>query len=477
MQLSEGQQQACEFISDFILDAKPATPIHIAGRDPESGELLTMEFNSNQVMVLSGPAGTGKTTVIKHCLEHLAKVHKAKLALGISSRIPMMEFCATTNKAAEAFEHALNKQVEVEEDVATPMYSARTIHSLMNFVMREDPKTLKDVLVSSRPEKIFYDILIFVDEASYVDFQLLYMISTKMGKGCKIIFMGDRFQCKTAGGDLPVFDSGLPTTELTQIMRQANGNPIQGLSVMLRDWVKNGGKTPACPIDNKFIMWMERDKFNAAILHDMSREEWTYDTSKVLAFRNKTVNALNKMVYAAVKGSQELRAHDYAVNNSYVRGMKNVCPSIGTDRMVYIHTIEPGTEFGEAGHWVYSDSNPKGGRDYQTQRIYEPYFMPADKKAIDKLVRRYTKAVQESEVGTTDFIEARKRLDKVKDTWVDLRPVYSQTVHKSQGSTFRRVFIDLSDLSYCFDRDQLRRLLYVAISRAQVQVVLTGDIP
>lgn len=475
MQLSEGQEAACKFISDFVMDVNPATPIYIQSH---SNQYPDIEFNSNQVMVLSGPAGTGKTTVIKHVLDHMQKVQKAKKALGVAARIPSMEFCATTNKAAEAFENALNKSVPTD-DLGLPveMFSAKTIHSFMNFVMMEDPKTLKDELVSRRPDKIYENILIFIDEASYVDYPLLAMIRSKMGKNCKIIFMGDKYQCKTADGTLPVFDSGLPMAELTQIMRQQADNPIQQLTVALRSWVEHGGKTPVCPIDGKHIVWLDRETFNRAILSDMSREGWTYETSKVLAYTNKTVNFINKMVYAEIKGSPELKAGDYAVNNSHIPGLKGRCPGVGTDRMVYISTIEPGNSHKEKGHWVYSDVNPKGKVHPQTGQTFVPYFMPEDKKAIAKLTNRYAKLLKETEPTDPMYKTYRQKFDEVKNTWIDLRPVYSQTIHKAQGSTFRRVFIDLSDLNRCYDKDQLRRLLYVAVSRASHQLVLTGDIP
>lgn len=475
MQLSEGQVAACQFISDFVLDVNPATPIFIQSTDSRYPDI---EFNSNQVMVLSGPAGTGKTTVIKHVLEHIHKVHKAKKALGVATRIPHMEFCATTNKAAEAFENALNKAMPAEdEDVPASSYSVKTIHSFMNFVMMEDPKTLKDELVSRRPDKIYEDMWIFIDEASYVDFPLLSMLSQKIGAKCKLIFMGDKFQCKTADGTLPVFDSGLPMAELTQIMRQAADNPIQQLTVALRSWVEHKGKTPICPINGTNIVWLERERFTQAIIADMSREGWKYETSKVLAYTNKTVNFVNKLVYEHIKGTPELQAGDYALNNSHIPGEKGVCPGIGTDRMVYIQTIEEGKCLGEKGHWIYSDGNPKGKKNPQTGADYIPYFMPEDKKSFNKLINRYTKKLQEIEYGDPNYKELRKQFDMVKKRWIDLRPVFAQTIHKAQGSTYRRIFIDLSDLNRCYDKDQLRRLLYVAVSRASHQLVLTGDIP
>jgi ATP-dependent exoDNAse (exonuclease V) alpha subunit len=57
-----------------------------------------------------------------------------------------------------------------------------------------------------------------------------------------------------------------------------------------------------------------------------------------------------------------------------------------------------------------------------------------------------------------------------------LRAAYAQTINKSQGSTYDRVFIDLDDLARCSSGDQLARMLYVGFSRARHQVFLTGDL-
>ena len=72
--------------------------------------------------------------------------------------------------------------------------------------------------------------------------------------------------------------------------------------------------------------------------------------------------------------------------------------------------------------------------------------------------------------------EKYKEANHMQHNWVDLRAIYARTVHKSQGSTFKKVFVDLGDLGKCRQVKQLARLLYVAFSRASVQLILTGDI-
>ena len=63
----------------------------------------------------------------------------------------------------------------------------------------------------------------------------------------------------------------------------------------------------------------------------------------------------------------------------------------------------------------------------------------------------------------------------MKNTYADIRPTYSVTVHKSQGSTFEVAFIDLDDISKNSNALEVARLLYVAMTRASKTVYITGN--
>ena len=63
------------------------------------------------------------------------------------------------------------------------------------------------------------------------------------------------------------------------------------------------------------------------------------------------------------------------------------------------------------------------------------------------------------------------------ETWLDLRPAFASTVHKSQGSTYDTVFINLTDIGRCPVASDVARMMYVAITRAAKRVVLNGALP
>ena len=65
---------------------------------------------------------------------------------------------------------------------------------------------------------------------------------------------------------------------------------------------------------------------------------------------------------------------------------------------------------------------------------------------------------------------------RIKEGLLDLRFNEASTIHCSQGSTYDRVFIHMTDLLTCKSYSTKARLLYVALSRAKNDVyIYEGD--
>ncbi len=62
----------------------------------------------------------------------------------------------------------------------------------------------------------------------------------------------------------------------------------------------------------------------------------------------------------------------------------------------------------------------------------------------------------------------------IRDSFASLGPASVLTVHRSQGSTFKEVFI-ASDVFYAKNNFLRRQLAYVAVSRASKEVWLAGS--
>lgn len=171
-------------------------------------------------------------------------------------------------------------------------------------------------------------------------------------------------------------------------------------------------------------------------------------TSRILASKNNTVNKYNNTLFKAKHNRSYFDKGDKVINNRYVKG-------IGTDEIVTI--IETPTKFKQfdVDGYLYTIRANSG-----TMQV----FMPDKISMTNKIVKAFA--------DNRDW----QSVQKIQETWVDLRPHFACTIHKSQGSTFDEVYIDLNDFKTERDLKQLARLLYVAVSRAKRKVTLTGDI-
>lgn len=386
------------------------------------------------VFVLSGYSGCGKSTLVRTLIDSLPGFMKAAKLINPSHPTYTLALTATTNKAAENLGRITGD-------------SAGTIHSFLGLRIHTDFKTGNTTLIPKNHDLLEGYVLV-IDEASYIDSQLLKFIFSKT-KNCKIIFVGDPAQLtpvKSSG--TPVFDANFSGAALTTVVRQAEGNPIVDLSTKFRNTVNSGEFFKFTP-DGNNVRYLDRDAFNKAIELEFSRPDWRYQDSKILGWTNKCVIGYNHFVRNHVKGDPHFAVGDYAVCNSFLSiGRK----SIKTDQLVEITGISDDCEvMGVLGNKFKLD----GGIEA---------FMPkslADKNA------RIKQAKADSEVW---------RVAEIEFSWIDLRAAYAQTINKAQGSTYEEVFIDLDDISRCNSGDQIARMLYVGVSRARTRVNLTGDL-
>ena len=408
--LTTDQQAALDGILQFILD-----PIE-------------------SVFVLRGYSGCGKSTLVRTLLDRLPGFMKMAKLVNPSQKEWEVALTATTNKAAEALSLLTGGEVT-------------TIHSFLGLRVETNFRTNTTTLIPRNTEQK-ENYLLLIDEASYVDSQLLGLVFSGT-KNCKIVFIGDPAQLTPVkSSTTPVFDANFSGAELTQVVRQAEGNPIVDLSTKFRHAVNTGEFFSFKP-DGRHIQHMSRDDFNAAIVAEFTRPDWRYLDSKILAWTNKCVIGYNQFVRNLAKGDPHFQVDDYAICNSFIQVGK---VAFKTDQMVQITAIDPETAvLGVRGNWVEIDGRCKA-------------FQP---KSRDEKNARIKQARANNDIHDVVRMESQ---------WIDLRAAYASTINKAQGSTYGSVYIDLDDVSRCNSSEQIARMLYVGVSRAKYRVYLTGDI-
>lgn len=408
--LTEDQQKAMNAFQQFLIDP------------------------TETVFVLSGYSGCGKSTLVRTLLDKLPGFMKTVKLINPSQKDYEVALTATTNKAAENLARITGS-------------SATTIHSFLSLRVNTDYKTGVTTLTPRNWHPV-ENYLLFIDEASYIDSKLLELIF-KLTNKCKIVFVGDPAQLTPVkSSTTPVFGANFNGAALTQVVRQAEGNPIVDLSTKFRHTVNTGEFFSFKP-DGHHIQHLNEMDFHQAIIDEFARPDWSYADSKILAWTNKKVITYNQFVRNQVKGSPDFHVGDYAVCNSYIQIGKT---SIKTDELVEITDIGGWTEmFGVKGRFFELNGNTN-------------VFFPRSLEEANDRIKRAKAAGDFSLVA------------HIESGWIDLRAAYACTINKSQGSTFDKVFIDLSDVGRCNSGDQIARMLYVAVSRARSQVFLTGDL-
>lgn len=159
--------------------------------------------NENNVCVITGGPGTGKTTIIKFIIDLYKNTEKKKVVL-----------CAPTGRAAKRMSEATGEE-------------ASTIHRLLEIGKMEETLDIEKLDYPISP--IDGDVII-IDEMSMVDTFLMNYILKGVYLGTKLILVGDVNQLASVGaGNVlkDIISSGKVTTiELNEIFRQAAQSKI-----------------------------------------------------------------------------------------------------------------------------------------------------------------------------------------------------------------------------------------------------------
>lgn len=273
--------------------------------------------------------------------------------------------------------------------------------------------------------------ILVVDECSFIDRELFKCLElTQQANDIKIIYMGDKYQLPPVGEDIsPVFLQDYPTIQLTKPVRQTNSPFIAQLCDNFRKAIDTGEIT-SFKCDDKEVTWLERPAFKKAVIDEFKDGL----RSKFIALTNNKAQQYNKMCFEKYFNRKEFNVGDKVVNNAYYFG-------IPTDEELTISHIQT------------------FNTDYNGEIITG-------------------KCYSFEETAITMYVADKKHTWLPEKYLGDIRASYACTIHKSQGATYDKVFIDLQNLASLYKRDTVAtaRALYVAFSRAKDQIILTGDL-
>jgi hypothetical protein len=381
-------------------------------------------LSEDREFTISGYAGSGKTFLVQYLTKMAPAQQKMVELLDPSIKPRRFIYTATTNKAAEVLRGTVNE-------------GTSTIHRALGLKVKNNYKTGKQELICTRGIVPLRNSIIFIDEASMINDVLLTRIRDVIRKtaDCKIVYIGDEYQLPPIKEDIcPVFQKTKNKHFLQEIHRQVKDSPIIKLASHYRKMLDDTDLSwPEIPYDDEIIFkYDDKDKYFDALRKAYTAPHGPNDL-KILAWSNKRVHRYNDWIRKLLGAVDPIEPGETVITNKPLFFGKTIMAM--TDRILEVDQVRKGedriptevtanTSFALDGYWV---SFKNFGPDSEV-------FMPANWHQANALCKQLKR--------DTNW----KPFFYIKEHWADLRPIHASTVHKAQGSTYKEVFIDLSDM-------------------------------
>lgn len=444
--LGEEQVQALELMKSFLYDKKA------------------------QVFSLIGAAGTGKSFLMKTLIDYMRTE-------GIQYCL-----CAPTHKAKLVLERFTDDE-------------AVTLHKLLSLspnleILDLDFKDLK-FATKNYLLNIPSDGIVICDESSMINDDLFDLLLEKVQEfHSKIIFVGDKAQLRPVNSltTSKVFNVENKFT-LTKIYRQSENNALMPLLTTLRTNLVHKFESKEAEEGSLFVYGNTIDFIKQAIpSFKKAMKDGDILATKILAYTNAMVasynNCMRRVMWEDSK-TNEYNQFEFLTGyeNLEFNGVKfwNSMDYIIVDppekKDIYIPNFVtlPGYEL-TLYDSVYKSSCPI----LILSRDVGDDYLQALASLIEetRLQAIHTKKSGRYQLAARMWGNYYKLIGSFttpKDLYYDNRLIrkksfdygYACSAHKSQGSTFGEIFVDMRNINLCRDKDERRQLQYVALSRTK----------
>ncbi len=371
----------------------------------------------NQLLVITGGPGTGKTTSIRAILAMFEQ-------LGLKTLLT-----APTGRAAKRMTELTGQE-------------ASTVHRLLGARFDEEG----DRVIFTKDESDMLDCdAVILDEGSMVDICLMDALLRAMPPQARLIMVGDADQLPPVGPG-NVFSALLrsqviPTVRLTEIFRQNEGSRIIRNAHMI-----NKGEHPNLAENSGDFFRLKR--LQAA----------------------SSVETITELCSVRLPGKMKIPPEDIQVLSPTRKGemgtvnlnrrLQEVLNPAGKDKKEKL--------FGDA---VFRE----GDRVMQIRNNYD--IMWKNREGTESGTGIYNGDIgtvesidQEAETITVDFDGRIASFGF--DSLIELEHAWAITVHKAQGSEYRAVILALGSGSQML---MTRGVLYTAVTRAKELMIIVGD--
>lgn len=427
----------------------------------------------DEIFVLKGYAGTGKTTIISTIVNHLQEAQKKYVLL------------APTGRAAKVISNYSQKP-------------AFTIHKRIYFPKKGSGGAMGFTLQQNK----FKDTIFIIDEASMIsdvaaeskmyengsllDDLISYVYS---GNNCKMILIGDTAQLPPVNLDISPalnsdtlsihYDKEVQQIELDEVMRQELNSGILYNATELREILKSafvdtfqfkvrGFKDITRLVDGYDI----QDAINTAY------SNYSIEDTAFIVRSNKRANQYNQQIRNKILSREsELSTGDFLMvvkNNYFWLTEKSEAGFIANGDIIEIleiFRIEElyGFKFAKVKVRMVDYSNQP---PFETVLLLDTIYSESPSLTYEESNRLYQE-VQKDYEGEANYKKFLKIKNNPHFNALQVKFSYAITCHKSQGGQWNTVFVEQPYLPEGIDRDYIR-WLYTAVTRAKDKLYLIG---
>lgn len=412
-----------------------------------------LKLKGSNYLLIKGSAGVGKTFIVNELINRLNRGRTI--------------FCsAPTNKAVAVIRGKVDEKSNLQ---------FLTTHSAMKLKKNIDYKTgaisFKPYFSEKYPPLKGVDIFV-IDEASMLNKDLLGYIEQYSERfGVRVIFIGDEKQLPPVKESVsPIFTRGYPEVELTEIVRQAEGNPIIALSrnLSMLGTVKD--------------LYTEDDETEEkqGFLYSNDREQVVEtlafvngsDKLKYLAFTNNEVDTMNRDVRTRIYGNpNKLEVGESMIFNSPYK------KEFYTNEEIKIEQLEIREKKFEYMSDKYGTTEQELGEAEMYGYVNLKHYVINPEKENVIVIHEDS---EDDYNKTLSLMKSKTKVDQVdwkdfyefQEKFADLKYNHAITIHKSQGSTFKQVIVNIRNINICRDKSDKDKLLYTAVTRASNLLIL-----
>ena len=281
----------------------------------------------------------------------------------------------------------------------------------------------------------------------------------ELNPSTRVVFMGDPCQLPPIGEEeSESFSESENKSELVQVMRQDTGNPIQDLALYLRKEILSKNRTYPMEIlsfvDNQHILHKPANRYEGEILEAFVNAEGDKDVRHV-AWTNRVVDAWNDKIRDKIYGvdrAEWMKGEAIVTTAPVFDAEKNIV--FTTDTLLKISAEPVEVVYKEIPCWKLL---AQGFPLYLPQRNARGVYETKKKQLLAE--------AKEDKRKWRAFYE-------FMETFAQIRPAHSLTVHRAQGSTFDDVYVSYQNILSNRNMVEAKQCLYVAVTRPRSRLIL-----